>query len=212
MTPPRPGGVGRTPLLARTDSRARALLLLLVAAIVATGIGTRLAWWQIVERDPLASMAMHQLAQNEEIPAERGEITDATGVLLATSVELQSVFATPPSVEDPESTAALLAPALGVDVDELRDRLTSDDPWVWLKRRVDPTVSDRVREPGPGRDRHAARDEARVSRPGHLAAARPWRPRSSASSTWMALGNTASSPPRTTCWPACPDRSPPRRT
>ena len=39
-------------MLARTDSRARALLLLLVAAIVATGIGTRLAWWQVVERDP----------------------------------------------------------------------------------------------------------------------------------------------------------------
>jgi cell division protein FtsI/penicillin-binding protein 2 len=133
-------------LLARTDSRARALLLLLVAAIVATGIGTRLAWWQIVERDQLAIMAMNQLAQHEQIPAERGEITDATGVLLATSVELQSIFATPPSVEDPESAAALLAPTLGMDVNDLRERLTSGDPWVWLKRRVDLAVSDRVRD------------------------------------------------------------------
>ena len=32
-----------------------------------------------------------------------------------------------------------------MDVDDLRDRLTSDDPWVWLKRRVDLAVSDRVR-------------------------------------------------------------------
>ncbi|HEY8179882.1 MAG TPA: penicillin-binding protein 2 [Candidatus Limnocylindria bacterium] len=133
-------------MLARTDSRARALLLLLVAAIVATGIGTRLAWWQIVERDQLAIMAMNQLAQHEQIPAERGEITDATGVLLATSVELQSIFATPPSVEDPESAAALLAPTLGMDVNDLRERLTSGDPWVWLKRRVDLAVSDRVRD------------------------------------------------------------------
>ncbi len=89
---------------------------------------------------------MNQLAQHEQIPAERGEITDATGVLLATSVELQSIFATPPSVEDPESAAALLAPALGMDVDDLRDQLTSDDPWVWLKRRVDLAVSDRIRD------------------------------------------------------------------
>jgi cell division protein FtsI/penicillin-binding protein 2 len=148
MTSPRPGGVGRTPLLARTDSRARALFLLLVAAIVATGIGTRLAWWQIVERDPLVSRALDQLAQNQEIPAERGEITDASGVLLATSVELQSIFATPPSVEDPESTAALLAPALGMHVDALRDLLTSADKWVWLKRRVDLSVSDRIRDMG----------------------------------------------------------------
>ena len=33
-------------------------------------------------------MALNQLAQHEQIPAERGEITDASGVLLATSVEL----------------------------------------------------------------------------------------------------------------------------
>jgi cell division protein FtsI/penicillin-binding protein 2 len=134
------------PLLARTDSRARALLLLLVAAVVATGIGMRLAWWQIVERDPLATLAANQLAQHEQIPAERGEITDASGVLLATSVELQSVFATPPSVEDPESAAALLAPVLGMHVEELRQQLSSEGKWVWLKRRVDLPVSDRVRD------------------------------------------------------------------
>src|SRR5215208_1489323 len=132
-------------MLARTDSRARALILLLVATLVAGGIGTRLAWWQLVERDRLATMALNQLAQNEEIPAERGEITDATGTLLATSVELQSIFATPPSVMDKESSAALLAPILAMDVDDLRARLTSADPWVWLRRRVDPEVSERIR-------------------------------------------------------------------
>jgi cell division protein FtsI/penicillin-binding protein 2 len=132
-------------MLARTDSRARALLLLLVAALVATGIGTRLAWWQIVERDRLSAMALAQLDQTEEIPAERGDITDASGELLATTVELQSIFATPPSVDDPASTAALLAPLLGWDVHDLQDTLDSDDPWVWLKRRVDLKTSDAVR-------------------------------------------------------------------
>jgi stage V sporulation protein D (sporulation-specific penicillin-binding protein) len=132
-------------MLARTDSRARALFLLIVATVVAGGIGARLAWWQVAERDRLATMALHQLAQNEEIPAERGEITDASGVLLATSVELQSIFATPPDITDVESTAALLALPLGIPVDELRSRLDTDDPWVWLRRRVDPAVSERVR-------------------------------------------------------------------
>jgi stage V sporulation protein D (sporulation-specific penicillin-binding protein) len=135
-------------MLARTDSRARALLLLVVATLVAGGIGTRLAWWQVVERERLAAMAQAQLAQNQEIPAERGQITDASGVLLATSVELQSIFATPPSVKDPESASALLAPVLAMDVDDLRARLSSDDPWVWLQRRVQPSVSGRVRELG----------------------------------------------------------------
>jgi cell division protein FtsI/penicillin-binding protein 2 len=132
-------------MLARTDSRARALILLLVVTLVAGGIGTRLAWWQLVERDRLATMALNQLAQHEDIPAERGEITDATGTLLATSVELQSIFATPPGVEDKESSAALLAPILGMDIADVRGRLTSSDPWVWLRRRVDPSVSERIR-------------------------------------------------------------------
>ena len=133
-------------MLARTDSRARALFLLIVAATVAGGIGVRLTWWQVVEQDRLATMALHQLAQNEEIPAERGEITDAAGVLLATSVELMSIFATPPDIKDVESTAALLSRAIGMPVEELRTKLDTDDPWVWLRRRVEPAVSDRVRQ------------------------------------------------------------------
>jgi cell division protein FtsI/penicillin-binding protein 2 len=133
-------------MLARTDSRARALFLLIVAATVAGGIGVRLAWWQVIERDRLATMALHQLAQNEEIPAKRGEITDANGILLATSVELSSIFATPPDIEDVESTAAVLSRAIGMPVEELRSRLGTEDPWVWLQRRVEPSVSQRVRD------------------------------------------------------------------
>jgi len=116
-----------------------------VAALVAGGIGTRLAWWQVVERDRLANIALAQLDQTESIPAARGDITDSAGDLLATTVELQSIFATPPSVEDPASAAALLAPLLGTDVHDLQDTLDSDDPWVWLKRRVDLQTSDQVR-------------------------------------------------------------------
>ena len=82
-------------MLARTDSRARALFLLVIATLLATLVGGRLVWWQVVDRERLAAMALNQLAQDEEIPAERGEIRDSNGVLLATSVEVQSVFATP---------------------------------------------------------------------------------------------------------------------
>ena len=126
-------------MLARTDSRARAVFLLVITAMVATLVGGRLVFWQVIDRDRVAAIALNQLAQNEEIPAERGEIRDVNGVLLATSVEVQSVYAIPPTVQkgDPESAAAQLASVLGMDTDELLSRLTSKDPWVWLRRRVD---------------------------------------------------------------------------
>ena len=133
-------------MLARTDSRARALFLLIVATMLATTVGGRLVWWQVAERERLAAMAPNQLAQNEQIPAERGEIRDVNGVLLATSIQVQSVYAIPPTVQkgDPERTAVMLATVLGMSIDDVRARLTGKDPWVWLKRRVDATTANWV--------------------------------------------------------------------
>jgi cell division protein FtsI/penicillin-binding protein 2 len=132
-------------MLARTDSRARALVLFIVVSLLATAIGARLVWWQVVERERLATMALNQLAQEQTLPAERGEISDRNGELLATSVELQSVFVTPPSIEDPGLTAALLASALDMAASEVRARIESDRSWVWLKRRVTPEMAAQVR-------------------------------------------------------------------
>jgi cell division protein FtsI/penicillin-binding protein 2 len=133
-------------VLARTDSRARALFLLIVATMLATLVGGRLVWWQVVERERLAAMAANQLAQTEQIPAERGEIRDINGVLLATSIEVKSVYAIPPTVQkgDPERAAVMLATVLGMSIDDVRARLTGKDPWVWLKRRVDATTANWV--------------------------------------------------------------------
>jgi cell division protein FtsI/penicillin-binding protein 2 len=126
-------------VLARTDSRARALFLLIVTAMLATVVGGRLVYWQVLDRERVATLARSQLAQNQEIPAERGEIRDVNGVLLATSVQVQSVYAIPPTVQkgDPQKAATRLASVLGMDAGEVLKRLTSKDPWVWLKRRID---------------------------------------------------------------------------
>ena len=130
-------------MLARTDSRARALLLLVITAMLATLVGGRLVFWQVVDRERVAAIALNQLAQNEEIPAERGEIRDINGVLLATSVEVQSVYAIPPKIKasDREKAATQLATVLGMDTADVRDRLASKDPWVWLRRRIDPQMA-----------------------------------------------------------------------
>ncbi len=132
-------------MLARTDSRARALVLFILVAFAATAIGARLVWWQAVQQGELARMALHQLAQEQTLPAERGEITDVNGELLATSVELQSIFATPPTVENLRTTSIALARILDMPVAAVRARLGSEAMWVWLKRRVSPEEAELVR-------------------------------------------------------------------
>jgi cell division protein FtsI/penicillin-binding protein 2 len=140
-------------MLARTDSRARALVLLILVVLVATAIGARLVWWQVAQQPWLQEMALNQLSQVQELPAERGEITDVNGELLATSVELQSVFATPPTVDDPGMTATILAAVLDLPVADLRSRLETDASWVWVERRITPEEAERLRRldlPGIG--------------------------------------------------------------
>jgi cell division protein FtsI/penicillin-binding protein 2 len=140
-------------MLARTDSRARAVVLLLVVAVVASAIGARLVWWQVVQQGWLSATALGQLSQQEQLPAERGEITDVNGALLATSIELQSVFATPPLIDDPDRTARLLAPVLDISSAQLRASLDGDRDWVWLKRRITAEAAERIRSldlPGIG--------------------------------------------------------------
>ncbi|MGH2428435.1 MAG: peptidoglycan D,D-transpeptidase FtsI family protein [Candidatus Limnocylindria bacterium] len=138
-------------MLARTDSRARAVVLLLAASTVAMTIGARLVQWQVVEREDLAVMALHQLAQHDDIPAERGEIYDRNGELLATSVDLQSIYATPPAIENLGTTAALLGSILNMPTADVRARLKEDRAFVWLQRRVPPEAADAIRDLGlPG--------------------------------------------------------------
>lgn len=132
-------------MLARTDSPGRAFALLLVVIVAATVIGGRLAWWHVFQSGRLSALAADQMAGSQTVPAERGEIRDANGVLLATSVELQSIYATPPSIADPVATAEVLARATGLDRAELEATLSSDRPWVWLQRRVPHEVSNAVR-------------------------------------------------------------------
>ena len=132
----------------RTDSRARALALLLVTVLVAGAIGFRLVWWQVLDRDRLVARALDQLAQVQLIPAQRGEISDANGLLLATSLHVDSVFAMPASVEDPHQASLLLVGMLDIPAAELEATLSSERAWVWLKRRVDPVISERVRALG----------------------------------------------------------------
>jgi cell division protein FtsI (penicillin-binding protein 3) len=132
-------------MLARTDSRARAFVLLLLLSLIATVIGGRLAFWHVLQHDRLSAMAADQLAQNQEIPAERGVILDARGQLLATSVQVYSVYATPPQVSDPEVEANVLAGLLQLPKADLVSKLSSAKAWLWLRRRIDPLTSDTIR-------------------------------------------------------------------
>ncbi len=81
-----------------------------------------------------------------ELAPFRGAILDAGGKPLAVTVYADSVFAIPSDVENPKSTAAVLAPLLAVPARELERRLANPEKeFVWLARRVSEAAAARVK-------------------------------------------------------------------
>ncbi len=145
-------------MLGRTDSRARAILLLIAFVVVAGALGVRLAYWQVIRRDDLAAMAVKQSSMTYSVPAKRGSIYDRSGtVLLATSVQRDRLAANP-KLLTPERRAEVamqLVTLLGLQGEpavNLAMRMTSDREYVVLARGLDAKMSDRIRDMSSGTD------------------------------------------------------------
>jgi cell division protein FtsI (penicillin-binding protein 3) len=133
--------------------RTRVLLLAAVLALAFGGLSARLGWLMIVKHGELAAIAERQYSRTVVLPALRGPILDRRGAPLATSTATESLFVQPRSVGDPVRVAARLAPILGQPEREVHAALTSARPFVWLRRKLPPTMADQVRalrEPGLG--------------------------------------------------------------
>ncbi|HEX5827300.1 MAG TPA: penicillin-binding protein 2 [Candidatus Limnocylindrales bacterium] len=143
-------------MLGRTDSRARAILLLAVFVVVAGALGARLAYWQVIRRDDLAAMAVKQSSMTYEVPARRGAIYDRTGtVVLATAVQRDRLAANP-KLLTPQRRAEVareLVTVLGLQGEaaiNLTNRMLSDRQYVILTRGLDAKMSDAIRQLSSG--------------------------------------------------------------
>jgi cell division protein FtsI/penicillin-binding protein 2 len=145
-------------MLGRTDSRVRAIVLLVAFVVVAGALGVRLAYWQVIRRDDLSAMALKQSSMTYSVPAKRGAIYDRSGtVVLATSVQRDRLAANPKLLTPARRTevAGRLVELLGLQGDEainLTTRMTSDREYVVLARGLDARMSDRIRDLSTGTD------------------------------------------------------------
>jgi cell division protein FtsI (penicillin-binding protein 3) len=133
--------------------RTRVLVLAAILALAFGGLTGRLAWLMIVKHGELSQVAERQYSRTVVLRAQRGPIVDRRGVALATSTATESLFVQPRSVGDPVRVAARLAPVIGLSEPEVHAALTSARPFVWLRRKLPPSIAEQVRtlrEPGLG--------------------------------------------------------------
>ena len=125
--------------------RTRALVLTGFLVLAQVLVISRLAYLQIVRYDDLSRLAERQYSKTVPLRPQRGPIYDRNGRALAVSTEVESVYAIPSRIADRDRVAGLLARALGERPAEIRERLDSDRPFVWIKRKLAPGPAQAVR-------------------------------------------------------------------
>src|SRR4051812_13205709 len=125
-----------------TISHTRLRVLFAFFAVATLLLSGRLAYWQTVGRAELLSRATDQVHSDLVVAAQRGLIRDRNGAILATTVELRSLYAIPGLMTDKvgkdqrSAVAATLAPLLGERAEVLRAAFESGAEWLFVRRRL----------------------------------------------------------------------------
>ncbi|MGW8061123.1 peptidoglycan D,D-transpeptidase FtsI family protein [Streptomyces ziwulingensis] len=152
--PPRPAASRAIRL---GSPRPRLRLIGLALTLVLCAFVVRLLQVQAVDAGTYTAKAEQNHYVVHKLPSERGGITDRNGVALASTVDAYDITADPTlftreqlKVDDgPEQAAALLAPILGVNQEDLVDLLRPENEklrYVVLARRQTPQVWNQIKD------------------------------------------------------------------
>ncbi|RDE50437.1 MAG: penicillin-binding protein 2 [Candidatus Accumulibacter meliphilus] len=138
--------------------RSRLMALLILFSFVVL-IG-RAFYLQILDTDFLQEKGESRYRRDIEITASRGRIADRHGDVLAISTPMRSIWAVPPAVQLSAEQTQQLATLLETDAQALTRKLTTDKPFVFLRRQIPPPVAAQVaalKLPGIGQDKEYRR-------------------------------------------------------
>ena len=100
---------------------------------------------QILQGEKLKRLGEKQHLKEWIVLPKRGTILDRAGEPLALSLEVQSVYARPRRIKEPEAAARSLAQALGLGQAEVQQKLKTEKPFIWLKRQITPNEAERIK-------------------------------------------------------------------
>src|SRR5271169_6576757 len=126
--------------------RLRWLVVWVVAVVWMGAVLARLSYLQLFCYSEYFSKAQHQQQRTFEISPKRGVIYDRKGRELAISLPMDSVFADPTEITDPEMVARLLAPALELSADDLETKIREAHTPVRLAKKLSPETVQRIED------------------------------------------------------------------
>ncbi|MBK6368073.1 MAG: penicillin-binding protein 2 [Polaromonas sp.] len=127
-----------SPLLASKTPVWRSKFIVAALVLGFFALAVRAVDIQVVNNDFFKRQGELRFVRTLDLPANRGQILDRNGLILASSVIAPSVWATPEDVDISEANLVKLAKLLDMPTAELSKKLNNDDKsFVWLKRQVD---------------------------------------------------------------------------
>lgn len=125
--------------------RIRLLSVVAVLAVLSGFVIWRIWTLQVSQSEWLGKLARNQYLKEVTLEPMRGAIADRNGAPMAVSVMTDSVFVMPRELVDSKAATRDLATALGLDPIRLGERLSKRKQFTWVKRRITPAESKRVR-------------------------------------------------------------------
>ncbi len=126
------------------SARTRWLVVFGLAILWVVVVLLRLSYLQLYRYSDYLARAQRQQQRIVEVSPKRGVIYDRNGRELAMSVSVDSCFADPEEISDPEMVANLLSRVLGTPVDELQEKLAESKTFVWIARKLPPETVSRI--------------------------------------------------------------------
>ena len=134
-----------SPLLASKTPVWRSQFIVACIALGFIGLVGRAAYVQVIDNAFFKRQGVVRFARTLELPASRGRILDRNGVLLASSIPVPSIWASPEDLERDPAKLKELAKLLQMPQSELDKKLQDEDKsFVWLKRQVDESVAKQI--------------------------------------------------------------------
>jgi len=126
------------------SSRTRIVIVAALAAMWTGAVFGRLAYLQLFRYSEYYSRAQHQQRLIVDVGASRAEIFDRNMNPLAMSVPVDSAFAVPSEIADPDMVSRLVGKALDTPADEIATRLAGSRSFAWIARKLSPEKADRL--------------------------------------------------------------------
>lgn len=129
----------------RLQARRLRLLRAVFVLVFLAFIG-KLFLMQVVQGPEMAASVIDANSVSVEIRAPRGEIQDANGLTLATTIDARDIVSDQTMIRDPKVSAELLAPVLGADPVALAEHLTGTKRFVYIAKEVSPQDAQRIED------------------------------------------------------------------